>query len=80
MALSRKRLPRVSRVVFEGMAAPRMRVVLERQLNDYLECLQDDTVQVPTKEFSVDPEDGELLLRDGALWIASGGSYHQVWP
>lgn len=80
MTLSRKRIPRVSRITFEGMDAARKWVALERQLNDYLEVLQDDTVQVPTKEFSVDPVDGELLLRDGALWIASGGSYHQVWP
>lgn len=53
---------------------------LEPWLNQVRDSLLGNAVVVPKGSQSVDPEDGELLLQNGILYLALGGTYHQVWP
>ncbi len=78
--LTRKLRTNLGRMILRGLPAEKQSEVTERYINRLLEVIDQGAVVVPTGEKSIDPEDGELLVSDGALWFAHGGSYHQLWP
>lgn len=78
--LTRKLRTNLGRMILRGLPAEKQSEVLEQYVNRLLEVADQDSVVVPTGGKSIDPEDGELLVFDGALWFAYAGSYHQLWP
>lgn len=78
--LTRKLRTNLGRMILRGLSAEKQAEVTEQYVNRLLEVADQAAVVVPIGVKSIDPEDGELLVSEGVLWFAHGGSYHQLWP
>lgn len=69
-----------SRVKLVGLTPEHALASLEPWLNQVRDRLTNRAVVVSEDELSQDPEDGELLLHGGKLYLALDGEYHVLWP
>lgn len=80
MALTRKIQFTGSRLKLAGLKPEHALMTLEPWLNRVRDSLVCGTVIVPTGTRSLDPEDGELLVENGILYLCQDGVYHVLWP
>jgi len=80
MSLTRKKRPNRPQASFRDLTDSQFRDNVQDYLNHAYEVLSSEDVVLPTREPSVDPEDGEFMFDGSRLFIVIGGEYKQVYP